>query len=134
MNKLMKPFVAIALSASLLLASCAGFKQNVETTLGSPQQVQSDVAALGAVARAHIKSDKVKADIHRFVQYLQQAADLDLSTLKSLIPKTGNVNIDAAILAATAYVDAAVSKWGSHNATALAYAHAVGNGLAQAGL
>lgn len=133
MNKLMKPFVAVVVSASLLLASCAGFKQNVETTLGTPEQVQSDVRNLGTVAFGHIKSDKTKADIHRVVQYLQQAANLDLSTLKALIPKTGDVNADAAIAAAVVYVEAAVAKWGTHNQTALAYAHAVGNGLAQAG-
>jgi hypothetical protein len=132
MNKLFTPFVALVVATSLILAGCAG-TQNVQTTLGPPAQVQQEVTALGSVAKAHIASSSVKAQVHQFATYLLQASSLDFTTVHSLVPKTGNMNADALIAAGLAYLEAAAGKWGAHNATTLAYAKAVGNGLIAAG-
>jgi len=132
MNKLLTPFVALTVATSLLFTSCAGFQGKVESTLGSPAQVQADVKAAGTVAFAH-SSAKVKAAVHAFNVRLAAASELNLSELTALVPKTGDANADAAIAAAVSYINSAVQKFGSHNPTTLAYVRAVNVGLTEAG-
>jgi hypothetical protein len=118
-----------ALCASMLgLTSCANL-QNIQQTLGTPAAVQADLVILGAVAAPHIPDD-AKVKIHAFAGYLNQAADLNLDALFALLPgSTGSQNGDALIAAAKAYLTAVVQRYGERNQTAIAYGHAVANGL-----
>lgn len=134
MNKLFKPFVALLVASSLVLAGCAGTSsKNVQTAIGSPDQVQLDVKALGSVAYGHITSSSVKSAVHQFATRLMAVTEADFSSFVGYIPKTGNMNADALIAAGVAYVQAAAGKFGQHNPTTIAYARAVGNGLLAAG-
>lgn len=125
----MKKLIAFKiLAACLLFTSCATIK-DLPKYLGSPAQVQADLTIVGGVAKSHIPAD-AQAKIHQFATYLNQAANLDLDALFALLPATtGSQNGDALIAAAKAYLTSVVQKYGSHNDTAIAYGHAVANGL-----
>lgn len=116
------------LLAVLLFQGCASTQQFL-TTLGTPAQVQLDVAALGAIAKSRITDQRVLAEIHKYAVDLQQAGNLDASQLIALIPHTGNVAADALIAAGVSFINSAIAKWGTHNHTTLAYIQAVANGL-----
>jgi outer membrane murein-binding lipoprotein Lpp len=124
-NKLL--MAAIAVSA-VFLTSCATF-QNFQQFLGTPQAVQSEIAILGGIAKPRLSAD-AQAKIHQFAVALNEASDLNLDRLYALLPATtGSVNGDALISSAKAYITATVQRYGARNPTALAYAHAVANGL-----
>lgn len=123
MTKLLLPIVALA----LLMDGCASL-QNIQQTLGTPEQVQADITILGALAKPHLSAD-VQGKIHLAAVQINSAANLDLTTLFALIPSTGSVNGDALVAAVKAYLTSFVQRWGSNNATTLSYAHAVGAGL-----
>jgi hypothetical protein len=110
-----------------LIMGCANIA-DITKTLGSPQQVQTDVTILGTIAKPKISSE-AQARIHQFASYLNSAASLDTTELTAMIPKTGSANADALISAAVAYLNATLAKYGSNNPTTIAYMHAVANGL-----
>jgi len=121
--KTLYPFIAVV----LLVSGCAQF-QGIIQTLGTPTQVQADVAILGALAKPHIPaSDQTK--IHLFATQLNAASSLDATQLLALIPQLNNPQGQALIAAVSAYINSALAKWGSNNAQTLAYGHAVANGL-----
>jgi hypothetical protein len=128
-NDVAKRLGVIALcAATLSFASCANLG-NIEQTLGTPAAVQVDITLLGAIAKPHVPTD-AQAKIHEFATVLNGLADLNLDTLFLLLPQTtGSQNGDALISAAKAYLTSVVQKYGHNNATTLAYAHAVANGL-----
>jgi hypothetical protein len=132
MNKMFNLIVASLIATSLLFASCAGFQGKVESTLGSPAQVQADVKNTATVAYAH-SSPQVRAAVHSFNLRLAAAGDLDTAELRAMVPRTGNANADAAIAAAVSYLDSAIQKFGSNNPTTIAYVKAVNVGLTEAG-
>lgn len=113
------------LCASLI--GCASF-QNIEQTIGTPAAVQSELTILGGVAKSHIPAD-AQAKIHAFAVQLNAAANLDLTALFALIPTTGSQNGDALVSATKAYLTSVVQKYGTHNATTIAYGHAIANAL-----
>lgn len=127
-RRLMKKLlVAKIVCAALFFSGCAQW-QNIQQTLGTPAQVQADVAILGGVAKPHIPAGD-QAKIHLFATQLNAAASLDVSQLVALIPHVSDPNAAALIAAGVAYVNAALAKWGGNNGTTLAYGHAVANGL-----
>ena len=117
----------IALPILFVLASCTNL-QNVQTVLGPPDQVQLEVAALGAAAKSEIPS-KYFPQIHQFGTALAGATAINSTILIGLIPHTGNAKTDALITAGAVIVNLALSKYGTTDPTVLSYAHAVGNGL-----
>ena len=70
-----------------------------------------------------------QTQIHQFATQLAALADLNTANLVALIPKTGSVTADALIASAVGFLNTALARWGEHNPTTLAYAHAVANGL-----
>ncbi len=123
----MKLIASLLLVGLLSLSGCATM-QDVQKTLGTPQAVQADITIIGGLAASKIPAD-AKAKIHAFAIQLSAAADLNLDALFALIPTTGSQNGDALISAAKAYLTVTVQKYGANNATALAYAKAIANGL-----
>ncbi len=115
------------ITTPIMFNGCANWQQ-VQQTLGSPQQVQIDVTLLGSVAKSRIPAN-AQAQIHTFATQLSALADLNTAQLVALIPKTGNAIADALIASSSGFLNMALVKWGEHNATTLAYAHAVANGL-----
>ncbi len=105
----------------LLLAGCANLS-NVQTYLGTPQQVQSEVSVLAALAKPYVPASDA-ALVHQF------AATLATSTTATapVPPSTTHPKTQALISAASAIVSLAIARVSS--ASALEYIHAVGNGL-----
>ena len=122
----MKTKIAV-LTLALFLFGCANWQQ-WQQTLGTPAQVQADVSVLAALTKPHIPAN-AQAQIHKWATQLASLADLNAAQLVALIPKTGNATADAMIASSTAFLNMALAKFGEHNPTTLAYAHAVANGL-----
>lgn len=121
--------VLFILALTPMLAGCSTINwQQVEQTLGTPQQVQIDVSVLAALAKPKIPAD-AQAQIHQWANQLGALVDLNTQQLVALIPKTGSATADALIASASGFLNIALARWGEHNATTLAYAHAVANGL-----
>jgi len=130
-QNVIKRFGILALCTSLFaFTGCANLNwRNIRETLGTPQAVQADLMILGGLARSHVP-DNAKAKIHAFAVYLNQAADLNLDAIFNLLPATtGSQNGDALISAAKGYLTSVVQRYGARNPTAIAYGHAVANGL-----
>lgn len=125
----MKNLIFVKIIATALLFTSCETVQNVQQWLGTPANVQAEIILLGSAAKSHI-SPAVQAKIHQGAIYLNQAADLDLNVFYQFLPATtGSENGDKLIAKAKEFLAEAVKKYGSHNATTLAYSHAVANGL-----
>lgn len=113
----------------LFLAGCA-ITPNVQQIIGSPQQVQAEVAALGAIAHPYVPSRDV-AQVHNFANALATCTAINSTILLGLIPAAHNppTRTDALISASAAFVSLALSRYSQSDPQTVAYAHAVGNGL-----
>ena len=116
-----------SLCAAVVMIGCTNFAQ-LETTLGTPTQVQADITILGAIAKPKI-SVEGQASIHKFANYLVAASALDTTELVAMIPKTGSINGDALISATVAFLNSTLAKYGARNTTTIAYMHGLGIGL-----
>jgi hypothetical protein len=121
--------LAVATITAILFTSCASFQHYAELILVSPQQTQLDITAIAARAKPYIPAES-QAKIHNFAIQLSTTSNLDLTALYALLPaSTGSVTGDLLVANAKAVVSLIVQRWGSNNATTLAYAKAVANGL-----
>lgn len=131
----MKKTALSLLFASGLLFGCASAPQLA--TVATPANVQAAITALGALVAPKVTAGD-KAIVDQFATDLLALAmaNVDAANLAVITGKIpGNVSSYTAglIAAATADLNLALAKFGSHNATVLAYVEAVGNGLKAAG-
>jgi hypothetical protein len=125
----------LSLLAVALLASCASAPQLA--TLATSDNVQTTIKVLGSLALPKVAASD-KAVVHQFATDLLSlaAANVDSTTIAALtakIPAKVSPYVTSLIAASTTSLNLALAKFGSHNATVLAYVNAVGNGLLQAG-
>jgi hypothetical protein len=107
------------------------------TTLLAPSAIQADIRSGGALALPNV-SASTKVAIHTFATDLAalSADQLTVAQVQAIIPSIPQNDqpwVSTVIDGGVIVIDAAISKFGEHNATTVAYAQAVGNGLLQAG-
>lgn len=105
----------------LAFASCQNFPQ-IQTYLGTPDEVQQEVTAMAAMAKVYVPSKDVGV-IHQYGAALAQNAAI----VTTPPPTTGHPKTDAFIKSSVALFDLALLKLGA--SAAIPYQHAVGNGI-----
>lgn len=110
------------------LTGCAEYSQQIQA-LEPPAAFQADITWIGGRAKQYISAEN-QSKIHNFAVQLQTTANLDLSALYALLPTTtGSVSGDLLLNTAKTTLQLVVIKYGSNNATTIAYAHAAALGL-----
>ncbi len=128
---------SVAFVLALFGAGCATTGVSTATLL-SPAQIQIDLSVAGSLVAPRVSSS-AKALVHTFAVALLalSTSTLTAAGIAAIVPVNVPVQdqalvnglVDAGVTALTL----AVAKWGEHNATTLAYAQAVGNGILAAG-
>lgn len=116
-----------------LLALCGCQSLNQVSSLATPANVQIAISVLGAAVQSKITASD-KEVIHQVATALKAltTATVDSTTvapIENLIPQLSNQYAKSLVSAGLIDLNLALAKFGSHNATVLAYATAVGNGL-----
>jgi hypothetical protein len=124
---------AILAVTALILTGCA----NVPTSqLVSPAAVQLDIATVGTLVVPKV-SAVAKATIHSVAVQLV-AGQIDPTAVAAAltglnIPASDQALVSGVVDGAVTVVNLAIMKFGSHNATTIAYVTAIGQGLLGAG-
>src|SRR5450432_4648243 len=121
--------------ASLILfaALCSCQTTSQLSSLATPGNVQVSITVLGEAASSKLTSND-KVILHKFATALLAltSANVDSTTISGLVPSmSGSTSsfVQPIIQTALVELNLALAKFGSHNATVLAYAKAVGQGL-----
>jgi hypothetical protein len=119
----------------IAFAGCSTTTQ--QSSIASPASVQVAITVLGGLAAPKVSASD-KALVHKFAADILALSmgQIDSATITSIIPPipaSASPYVGPLIQAAVTDLNLAIVKFGQHNATVLAYAQAVGNGIFGAG-